>query len=170
MHQGIEQSNWLAAVSFSPDGQTFATAGADNTVKLWRLDNGQLERTFQGHEKPVMDVSFSPDGQRIASASEDGTIRLWTVTEGKIETTINVGSTVFGVDFINNEKIASANEDGTLTIWSLPGNLIGEPLRGHSNSVLYLDISPDGKIIASASEDKTVKTLGYGIWSITANS
>jgi len=64
------------SVSFSPDGDTLASASGDGTVKLWDRSGRELQ-TLQGHSSGVSSVSFSPDGDTLASASEDGTIILW---------------------------------------------------------------------------------------------
>ena len=63
-------------VTFSPDGETIATASADKTVRLWSIDGQQLE-AFKDHTDWVRSVSFSPDGKTLASASQDGTVILW---------------------------------------------------------------------------------------------
>jgi tetratricopeptide (TPR) repeat protein len=63
-------------VAFSPDGQTLASASWDNTVRLWRVADGQELRTLTGHTSYVYSVAFSPDGQTLASAGDD-TVRLW---------------------------------------------------------------------------------------------
>jgi tetratricopeptide (TPR) repeat protein len=67
-------------VSFSPDGQTIATASLDNTARLWSR-NGQQLSELKGHLGFVLSVSFSPDGQTIATASDDNTARLWLVRD-----------------------------------------------------------------------------------------
>ena len=72
--QGHEDA--VMSVSFSPDGQTIATASWDTTVKLWRRDGEELQTLF-GHQDEVWSVSFSPDGERIATASWDKTVKLW---------------------------------------------------------------------------------------------
>jgi len=46
---------------------------------LWRVADGQLLRTLEGHSGPVNSVSFSPDGSWLASGSWDGTVKLWRV-------------------------------------------------------------------------------------------
>ncbi len=64
-------------VAISPDGQTMASSGADNTVKVWQIATGQLLQTNIGHRGLVISVAFSPDGKTLASSSIDGTIKLW---------------------------------------------------------------------------------------------
>jgi hypothetical protein len=53
------------SVSFSPDGQTLASASDDQTIKLWKVETGEELLTLTGHENSVLSVSFSLDGQTL---------------------------------------------------------------------------------------------------------
>ena len=71
-HQGAVQD-----VEFSPDGHRVATAGQDQTIRLWDVATGRELLVLLGHTGSLSDVAFSPDGTRLASASYDGTIRVY---------------------------------------------------------------------------------------------
>jgi WD40 repeat protein len=169
-------NNSVSSVSFSPDGQTLASASLDHTIKLWRYD-GTLLQTLQGHSNIIWSVRFSPDGQTLASASEDGTVKLWrheqpygyklgNRTAGQFETrpykTLHNGDPVGAVEFSPNGKTlatASGNSNA-FKLWSLDGSLL-KTFQRHRAKVSSVSFSPDGQTLASAGEDGIVK-----LWSL----
>jgi len=46
-------SQHVLSVAISPDGQTLASGGGDNTVKLWEVSTGKLLQTLTGHTESV---------------------------------------------------------------------------------------------------------------------
>jgi len=145
------------SVMFSRHSRLIASASADTTIKIWRLD-GSLVKTLSGHEDVVNSISFSPDSQIIASASQDKTIKLWNHRDGQLLATLLghqavVNSVSFSPD---GQLIASASTDKTIILWSSEGKLL-KTLDGHSSAVLAVAWSPDGQTIASGSADNTIK-------------
>jgi WD40 repeat protein len=69
------------ALAFDPDGDLLATGSAYGEVHLRRTSDGELLKTYEGHENSVTDVAFSPDEQRIISAGVDRRVRIWPVRE-----------------------------------------------------------------------------------------
>ncbi len=168
---------YLSKVTFSPDGLRVATAGQDRTVKVWDATTGRLSRELKGHTSSVNSVAFSPDGSRIASAGADKTARVWDAVSGRqllvFEGHANfVSSVVFSPD---SGRIASSGFDGRVRLWdTTSGNEIvaiklytsnspPDEGRSHDGRAIShgipadLAFSPDGKRIAAAGFDRTVK-------------
>ena len=118
--------NDAALVKFL-DGGKLASAGEDQTVKLWDAATGNLLMTLRGHTDIVSAVDWSPKGGQIASASEDETIRIWDSTTGKplavlADQANPNGSHKAAVLAWNPDdvRLAAGIIDGRVQIWNVP--------------------------------------------------
>jgi WD40 repeat protein/serine/threonine protein kinase len=146
-------------VAFSPDGRRLAAACYDGLF-LWDLSTGQREPAFVGHKGEVNCVSFSPDGRQLASAGDDGSIRLWDVASRAQLHAINSAhrGEASAVAFASEGGIlVSGGEDGALLLWDSRTCSKFDELKGHTQQIAALAVSPDGKTVASASRDCTVR-------------
>jgi WD40 repeat protein len=159
----------VSNVAFSPDGKRLASASADQAVKVWDAATGQQIFTLEGHSKPVHSVAFSPDGKRLASASGDGTVKVWDAQTGQLTHTLNgQAGEVFSICFSpDGKRLASASGNwdarkvqwlgGEVAVWDVATGQLALSLKGHTGRVNSVCFSPDGRCLASGSEDRTVK-------------
>jgi WD40 repeat protein len=169
-------ANWVNSVSFSPNGKLLATAGGDNTVKLWNTTTGKEIKTLTGHTNSVNAVSFSPNGKLLATAGGDNTVKLWDTTTGKaIKTLSRHTNSVTSVSFSPDGKLlVTASQDTTVKLWNTTTGKEIKTLPGHTNSVNSVSFSPNSKLLATGSADTTVKlwntTTGKEIKSLTGHT
>ena len=55
-----------------------------DTIRVWSLDNGSEQYSFNKHASAVTPIAVSPKGHTVASASVDGTILLWGINSERV--------------------------------------------------------------------------------------
>ncbi|MBJ3807115.1 hypothetical protein JGB26_08300 [Streptomyces flavofungini] len=144
----------VKGIAFSPDGRTVATASGDHSVILWHAARGTRAATLTGHTGAVRALAFSPDGRTLATAGLDRTVVLWDpLRRARTATLTGHGTNVYSLAFAPGPRplLASSGENGAITLWD-PSRTA---LSGHRDRVNKAVFSPDGRTLATASDDGT---------------
>ncbi|WP_341530191.1 NB-ARC domain-containing protein [Nostoc sp. UHCC 0302] len=145
-------------VSFSPDGQTLAINRHDESIALWNIQTGHLDR-WSGHNASIWTVLFSPTGQIVASSSYDCTVRLWDVqTHHCLYVLHGHQSAIRAIAFDpSGQWLASGSFDFTIRLWDVQTGECSRVLQGHTGAVFALAFDKSGHRLVSGSHDQTIR-------------
>lgn len=121
------------ALAVTSDGTRFLTSTDDGKITIRDLENGQVVDEFQAHDAVIADAAFSPDDRLLATSGEDHLAHLW--------------------DLASGEQLHSFQ----LPVTTLEGGDEFVP------SITGLAFSPDGTVLATTSDDTTVR-----VWDVTS--
>jgi WD40 repeat protein/transcriptional regulator with XRE-family HTH domain len=152
------QMSSFSNVSFSPDNQMLAINRHDESIALWNIQTGHLER-WSAHNAAVWTVLFSPMGQILASSSYDCTVRLWDVqTHHCLHVLRGHQNGIPALAFNpGGQWLASGSFDRTIRFWDVQTGACLKVLEGHVGTIFALAFDSGGHRLTSGSQDHTVR-------------
>ncbi len=152
----LRHVHWALAVAWSPDGKALASAGWDNTIRLWEPTTGRELRRFVNHSEPVSCVAFSPDGRVVVSGGggiSPSSVRVWDVATGKERRALTDLNSIAAhcLAVALDGKVLASGSIGSqrLTLWDLDKGKSIHTFGGKAGLVQSVAFSPDGKVLAA---------------------
>ena len=143
----------IKALAVSPSG--LIAAGG---VELQIMDpSGKLLHDNDSYLYGVRCLAFSPDGKRLAVATGmEKRLEVWDTEKLTESGSVKDSDWVNCVAFTPDGKYVVTG-GSAVKVWDPATGTCLKTFEGHADEIYSVDVSPDGKYVASASNDKTVK-------------
>jgi WD40 repeat protein/serine/threonine protein kinase len=142
-------------IKFTGDGKSFVVVRNKTDIVVCATDSLHEIKTIKGNSN-ISVREFSPNGRFVVFERAE---RVLVLDLDQMREVADLGSTVQRHLFIPDSKhLVVANSSDTLIhVWDVDTWKISSKLAGHAAKVISLAISPDGKTLASGSDDTTVR-------------
>jgi len=155
-----DQDGPVVFVDFCLDGK--ALVGCEGTTVLWTrpLDQPGPRRLLPGVESQINSVCLSSDGRLLAAAARNQPVIIWNLSAGTKERFYLANNrSVDQVEFTpDNKSLILGCKDRQIRVWRfLDTPDLKRSLAGHQKEAWALTFSPDGSLLASGSDDHTIK-------------
>jgi WD40 repeat protein/serine/threonine protein kinase len=162
---------WVGDLQFWPDGETMASASADQTIRIWDVsdpNDGKLQRTLHGHTAEVWRIALLPDSRTLISGAKDGSVYVWDTEKPPPDTgcvtLVNIAGWRFDPE---GGGVLTLDRDGRVVRYAGPSFQQEQHLMyvtGNFN-LNFTRFSPDNSLLAIGSYDGTVT-----IWNTESGS
>jgi len=158
----------LQAVSWGRDGNRLLSCSGDETIKVWNVESGDSETL--GPIATTPDATFnigratvlSPDQTMIATGGRD--IKIWDAKTFELLTTLAVQQKAHSLVWAADGKtlISGSHEGGDIITWNTTTwKRTALWSTEHVFCIIAIAISPNGRILASASFDQTARLWNF---------
>ncbi|WZZ89159.1 hypothetical protein YC2023_117738 [Brassica napus] len=163
-------------VHLSSPCRRFVTSSKDGDARIWDVTLKKSLICLSGHTLAVTCVKWGGDGI-IYTGSQDCTIKMWETTQGRLirvrcipfmptiaRDLMHITNVITALERYNQakgdspERLVSGSDDFTMFLWEPSVSKQSKKrLTGHQQLVNHVYFSPDGKWVASASFDRSVR-------------
>jgi len=143
----IPVSSEIVSLEFAPNSLSIATIDMETPIKIRNVRTGKVTSQLQ-NSRAVIITKFFPDSKKIAGISDRGIVGIWNTSTGR-QIAVLKGHQVLVPERGLAYDAATAQTSHPVTKRKVPA------------VIATIDISPDEKLLATGSDDKTVE-----VWNV----
>jgi WD40 repeat protein len=146
----------VTGLAWSADGRSLASGGGDGAFRLWDPATGTELRRWDGAKRAAVFLALSPDGRTLAGGAPGQPVRLWDPATGKERRCLpeRPGDPAGCVAFTPDGRgVVVGYQGGDVRFWDVATGAEGRAFGGSGGAVVAVALSPDGKLLAAATED-----------------
>ncbi|KAI0988550.1 hypothetical protein GJ496_004304 [Pomphorhynchus laevis] len=160
-HGSLRETNQInkdvTSLHWNSTGNYLATGSYDGHARIWS-SAGQLIHVLSKHKGPVFSVKWNKSGTCLLTAGVDASAIVWSSDCGEMQQQFFCHSApVLDADWRNDREFATCSTDSQIYICRLGDSVPYRMLSGHQGEVNAICWSPDGRFLASCSDDSTLK-------------
>jgi WD40 repeat protein len=143
--------------AFAPKRHWIATGTRDRTVTLWQLPDGYRKLVLTNAESPL---SFSADETMLATGAwNPGMTTVWKLDGPSAQRLCTIEINADCAAFSLNGTLLVTPDDSGFggKLWSIPSGTPAGSFTGHTRPISQLSLSPDGRTLATVSDDGTLR-------------
>jgi WD40 repeat protein len=157
----------IRSLAVSPDGHTLAATSSDQTIRLWDMKTDKELKVLRGISDELRAVEFSSDGALLAATTFGGELHIWDLTsENPQSIKAEVPEAVQSFAFVPGSRTLAIAQSGKglngLFLWGMNADSPRVRFSDNCAGNNALAVSPDGKILASADQDQSIR-----FWDVT---
>ena len=152
-----EHDKEIRAIAVTPDGRQLISGLADGQVKIWDLAEGKVIKTLSTGILQIRSIHFLSDCKRFVVGGDNG-FKLWSTEQETPLMVPGISSTeAFRTILTPDEKNIITCSGKVSSVWDLQTGHMLKLLRGgHTEDIISLGVSPDGRWLVSGARDGTL--------------
>lgn len=162
LEHSLSVNGAISSIAIGPNNKTIVVSNKRGAVETFLISSGSIDKK-QSVSLPntyARFVTYNPNGTEIIVCCNNGDIRVYDANDMTTKETLK--SPKNGIQCITYDPTGTqmilAGSDKTITIRDATSkNIIKTLPTKHTDWVRSVDISPDGHILASCSDDKTIR-------------